>query len=89
MTEQDNGNLLIAKFRNFPTKKLAGQVSPTVLKYHKDWNWLMPVINQIWTDFNHSLTMNNGYAYWLDRDGEQISPDYAYGFEDIQSIWRV
>ena len=88
MNEQENGNLLIAKFMNFPTAKLAGQVSPSVLKYHKDWNWLMNVVNQIEsTNEEYDVRILGQDCEVISYDGDIII-EMVHAPTKIEATWR-
>tara|TARA_R110000803_G_scaffold124824_1_gene192517 strand:- start:833 stop:1084 length:252 start_codon:yes stop_codon:yes gene_type:complete len=52
-------NKLIAEFMGYPDLGTEGDF--TYLKYHREWNWLMPVVHEIdekcrkYLGLNHSL----------------------------------
>ena len=52
--ETTENNKLIAEFINYPDLGTKGDFS--YLKYHKSWDWLMPVVREVLTliDINQS-----------------------------------
>jgi len=67
-----NNNKIIAEFMGYPDLGTEGDF--TYLKYHREWNWLMPVVEKI----NSLKCKDNGYY------GVEIFPN-AVRIEDGDS----
>ena len=65
-------NKLIAEFMEYPNLGTKGDFS--YLKYHKSWDWLMPVVEKI---------ENLGYEFFIVEDRVKVSHNTDHSIETI------
>ena len=56
-----------------------------LIKYHSEWNWLMPVIQEIGNRTGYELCMHLEYSYWNNLGNDATGSEYG-GYENIASI---
>lgn len=79
--EINEGNKLIAKFNDFDY--LICDVKISELPYHKDWEWLMPIVDKIETMGAHMEIRGHGcHMFWW------YSPKKYVHFQGGQNKWN-
>lgn len=91
--ETIEGNILIAKFMQIYDENKSGEKYTTgdALKYHTSWDWLMPVVEKIYSvGYKMIISYANGtvriidnnadYDEWIDFDSENIPV--------IEAVWK-
>ncbi len=76
---------------NIPTYCGEQTLSASMLKYHKRWDWLMPVIEKIENDIGHAVVISQENVTIIEHDSKSNLNELIYVDEGskLESVYKA